>query len=288
MAMAGQASRTAVIVCQGRAVADGRYATGRFADPTAMTLLRPDERDQVRQVRDGEPPKDLGDRMAYEMIKAGALLVVSRTVAIDDAVTEHKGPQVVILGAGLDGRAWRMDALAGVPVFEVDQPASQRDKRDRAEALPADRAPHYVPVDFGEDDLGAALETAGHDARTPTTWVWEGVVPYLTRDEVTATVADVAERSAPGSRLIVNYQGPSVTGVIARRVIGGVMRRANPWTAEPWRSAWSASSMSQLLARYGFVVRDDHDLLTTAHTLDAPTGPKASQRNARVAFADKA
>jgi methyltransferase (TIGR00027 family) len=285
------ASRTAVMVCQGRAVADGRFAPGRFADPVAMPLLRPDEQELVQQVRSESPPKDMGGRMAYEMVKASAMIIVPRTVAIDDAIIAHRAPQVVILGAGLDARAWRMDALAGVPVCEVDRPASQRDKQDRAKGLPADRAPHYVPVDFGEDDLGEALEAAGHDAGKPTTWVWEGVVPYLTRDEVALTVGQVAERSAAGSRLIVNYQAPSVSGVITRRVVGGVLaavRRSNPWATEPWRSAWSASGMSQLLARHGFVVRDDHDLLATAVTLDAPLGPRPSQRNGRVVIAERA
>ncbi|HEV8526766.1 MAG TPA: SAM-dependent methyltransferase, partial [Actinomycetes bacterium] len=43
-----RASRTAVLVCQGRAAADGLIAPGRFADPTAMPLLRPDERAAVQ------------------------------------------------------------------------------------------------------------------------------------------------------------------------------------------------------------------------------------------------
>src|SRR3954468_10536292 len=157
------ASRTAVIVCQGRAVAHERFAKGRFADPTAMPLLRPDEQEQVRQVRAGSPPKDMGARLTYEMIKTGATLIVPRTVAIDEAIIAHAAPQVVILGAGLDGRAWRLPALAAVPTFEVDHPASQQDKRDRATALGEDRAPRYVPVDFGRDRLSEALDAAGHD-----------------------------------------------------------------------------------------------------------------------------
>jgi hypothetical protein len=52
-----KASRTAVLVCQGRAAADGLVAPGRFADPTAMPLLRPDEREAVEWVRDGAPPR---------------------------------------------------------------------------------------------------------------------------------------------------------------------------------------------------------------------------------------
>ena len=53
-----RASRTAVLVCQGRAAADGLIAAGRFADPTAMPLLRADEQETVRWVRDGCPCRD--------------------------------------------------------------------------------------------------------------------------------------------------------------------------------------------------------------------------------------
>jgi hypothetical protein len=45
---ADRASRTAVLVCQGRAAAHGRIAAGRFADPVAMALLRDSERVAVR------------------------------------------------------------------------------------------------------------------------------------------------------------------------------------------------------------------------------------------------
>jgi hypothetical protein len=43
---------------------------------------------------------------------------------------------LVILGAGLDGGVWRMAELADVEAYEVDHPASQRDKRERVGQLP--------------------------------------------------------------------------------------------------------------------------------------------------------
>jgi hypothetical protein len=48
---ADEASRTAVLACQGRAAAHGRLAPGRFDDPTAMTMLRDQERASVDLVR---------------------------------------------------------------------------------------------------------------------------------------------------------------------------------------------------------------------------------------------
>src|SRR5436190_415362 len=66
----------------------------------------------------------------------------------------------------------------------------------------------FVAVDFTREDLGERLAAAGHDRSQRTTWIWEGVVMYLTPSEVEATLRVVAARSAKGSRLVVVYLGP--------------------------------------------------------------------------------
>ena len=272
-------------VCQARAVAHGRTAPGRFADPTAMPLLRAEEQALVHLVRKGTPPKGMAERFPYELVRGAAELIVPRTVAIDDAARAGSATQVVLLGAGLDGRAWRLE-MPGATFFEVDHPASQEEKRDRATSLTG-TPPTYVPVDFAHDVLTAALAAAGHRADRPTTWIWEGVVPYLTREEVAATVAAVAASSAAGSLLIVNYQLPTVIGDAVRKVIGLLAGRQNPWAAEPWLSAWSVRAMAGLLARHGFAVRSDQDLLEIADDLGVRLGQRNSMRNSRVAIAER-
>jgi methyltransferase (TIGR00027 family) len=286
---ADEASRTAVLVCQGRAVAHGRMAPGRFDDPTAMALLRDGERQPVERVRTGVPPRAFGERIEFEMIRACAEVMVPRTVKIDEAVGAQPNPQLVILGAGLDGRAWRMPGLASVDVFEVDHPASQRDKRDRVRPLQlAARSIGYVPVDFRHDELDGALGGAGHQTSTPTTWIWEGVVPYLTRAEVEDTVRVVSRRSARGSRLIVSYQAPgfSVTlGRLAARALTVVARRPDPLGHEPRRSSWTPGAMRQMLVAHGLVVTDDDDLLTLAEHISWATKQRRSLRAGRIAVA---
>src|SRR4051812_18119981 len=174
---AGRASGSAVLVCQGRAVAHDRLAPGRFADPTALALLRDDEVIAVERARSDEPPQGASARINWRLHRLNAQVNVPRTVAIDDAVRAGPRGQVVILGAGLDGRAWRLDELAGAELFEVDHPDSQADKQNRAAALGEPVAHrHLVPIDFRSDDLGGALAAAGHDSTAPTTWIWEGVV----------------------------------------------------------------------------------------------------------------
>jgi methyltransferase (TIGR00027 family) len=238
---AERASRTAVLVCQGRAAAHGRIAVGRFADPMAMAmaLLRDDERVAVQRVCKGVPPRGWGERVEFEMVQASADVIVPRTVAIDDAVRARLVPQLVIVGAGLDDRAWRMPELADVEVFEVDHPASQRDKRNRVGDLqPLAKSVRFMPVDFARDRLDTAVASAGHRPEVATTWVWEGVVPYLSRAEVAATVQAVSGRSAAGSRLVVNYQSPALSAAVGRlaaRAMAAMARRRSPWADEPRR-----------------------------------------------------
>ncbi|MFF7600830.1 class I SAM-dependent methyltransferase [Streptomyces mirabilis] len=284
------ASRTAVLVCQGRAAADGRLAAGRFADAVAVRLLRPPERAPVDEVRAGTPSTGWKARATYEGVRACAEVVVPRTVAIDDAVRSHRTSQLVVLGAGLDSRAWRLPELADTDVWEVDHPASQQDKQERlAEAGTPPvvaRSVRFAPVDFATDDLGSALEATGHDASVPTTWLWEGVVPYLTHDEVRATVRAVADRSAPGSALVLNYQGPSVKAS-AGRLIARVLN-SSVTAIEPWRSLWKPQKMAALLAEYGLRVVSDEDLLAIANRLESSMRGRTSLRSGRVAVARRA
>jgi methyltransferase (TIGR00027 family) len=290
MDAASGASRTAVLVCQGRAAAHNRLAAGRFSDPIASLLLRPGERAPVEQVLAGTPPKDRRQRLEYELIQAIAEGLASRTIAIDDAVKARPAPQLVILGAGLDTRAWRLPELAGTTVFEVDHPASQQDKRDRIGQLPPlAGAVHLVPVDFGRDRLDTALASAGHATTEPTTWIWEGVVPYLTREQVRSTLALVRAPSAPGSRLIVNYQQPAMAAALGRLfllTVTTLSRHPYPLAGEPRRSAWTPADMSHLLGSHGFTVTSDDDLLTLAERLSIEVRHRRSTGASRVLVAD--
>jgi methyltransferase (TIGR00027 family) len=242
-------------------------------------------------VREGVPPQGWAERVEFEMVRASAEVIVPRTVAIDNAVRTRLGPQLVIMGAGLDDLAWRMPELASVAVFEIDHPASQRDKRSRVGDLrPLAQSVRFVPVDFTRDQLDAALASGGHQPEEVTTWIWEGVVPYLSRAEVAATIQAISSRSAAGSRLIVNYQAPSLLaafGRLAARAMTAAARRRSPWADEPRRSSLTPAAMSELLAGHGFDLHRDDDLLTPAQDLASPVRQRSSLQTGHVAIADR-
>jgi methyltransferase (TIGR00027 family) len=163
---------------------------------------------------------------------------VARTRLIDDwveASMANGSQQLVMLGAGFDSRAWRMPVLAGLPIFEVDHPATAAKKRRLVAAVAAER-PDLISVtlDFDRDRLPDALAAAGFDSRRRSTVVWEGVTNYLRADAVRSVFAWVGTLAA-GSTLIFTYVH---RGVIAdptsfegaERILRTVANAGEPWT----------------------------------------------------------
>ena len=140
-----------------------------------------------------------------------------RTAALDAELARELASEVtqlVILGAGLDARAWRMPELAACTVWEVDHPSTQPLKQARARGRsPLAREVRFVRVDFATERIDEALAAHGHDASARTLWLWEGVVPYLPHAAIESTLAAIASRSAPGSVLCCTYGTPELTSV---------------------------------------------------------------------------
>jgi methyltransferase (TIGR00027 family) len=142
----------------------------------------------------------------------GLTFIVCRCRYIDDYLREclNSGTaQVVILGAGLDSRAYREEELkrGRVRTFEVDHPATQASKIGRVKKLFGKTPVNvtYVPVDFNAETLDI-LPSRGFSRSLKTLFIWEGVTYYLDAEAVDATLAWVRANAAPGSMIIFDYQ----------------------------------------------------------------------------------
>lgn len=112
--------------------------------------------------------------------------------------------QVVILAAGLDARAYRLDWAPGTVVYELDR-AKVLEFKDSVLAGTEPRCHRRtVAVDL-RDDWPAALREAGFDASVPTAWIAEGLLPYLPDDATAALFARIDELSAPGGWVAVEH-----------------------------------------------------------------------------------
>lgn len=117
--------------------------------------------------------------------------------------------QAVILAAGLDSRAYRLDWPAGHTVYEVDQPrvlAFKQQVLDRQGAVPSTRRV-TVATDL-RDDWAGALIAAGFDPDRPTAWALEGLLPYLPGPAQDALFERLHELSATGSHIAAEL-GPA-------------------------------------------------------------------------------
>jgi methyltransferase (TIGR00027 family) len=135
-------------------------------------------------------------------------IVAGRKRFIDDKLAEALPDidAVVILGAGLDTRGFRLARRSDIQVFEVDLPVNIARKKAAVQraitAIPT--SVHLVGLDFERDDLIGTLTENGYRTDACTFFVWEGVTQYLTEDAVRTTLA--ALQGAPtGSRLVFTY-----------------------------------------------------------------------------------
>lgn len=205
------------------------------------------------------PLRDLGTKAPEKQAPGAWGGMLGRKRYADDKVTEALDAgiaQVVILGAGLDTRAYRLVAPAGVPAFEVDLPANVAYKRERLQAI-YDRVPEHVtliPVDFETADLADSLAANGFQTGKPTMFVWEAVTQYLKEPGIRKTL-EFLSKAATGSRLIFTY------------VLKDFLDGANFYGAERmyrnavvkygiWHFGIDPADVDALLRGYGWVERE--------------------------------
>ena len=116
--------------------------------------------------------------------------------------------QAVIVAAGLDSRAFRLEWADGTTVFEVDLPKVLEFKaRVLGEQGAASKARRSEVAADLRTDWPTPLKAAGFDPQSPSAWSVEGVLPYLTDDAQSALFTRITELCAPGSRIAVGALG---------------------------------------------------------------------------------
>ena len=168
--------------------------------------------------------------------------------------------QIVILGAGFDTMAWRMqEVLRDVKIFEADHPATQAAKRSMSARLGVPPNVSFVAVDFETDDFVERLRAAGFDAQRRTFIVWVGVSYYLTANAVAQTLTRIAASSAPGTQLVWDYLlAEVVAGTTANREALGKARRAAQ-LGEPWLFGLATDELAAYLASFDFRLTRDYE-----------------------------
>eukprot|EP00931_Biecheleriopsis_adriatica_P085864 TRINITY_DN60647_c0_g1_i1.p1 TRINITY_DN60647_c0_g1~~TRINITY_DN60647_c0_g1_i1.p1 ORF type:complete len:438 (-),score=88.74 TRINITY_DN60647_c0_g1_i1:39-1286(-) len=108
--------------------------------------------------------------------------------------------QVVLLGAGMDARAYRL-GFGDMTFYEVDQQAIFDVKEPLLQGLePPSAARVPVVADLCQKDaLVAGLRAAGFSPQQPSCWLLEGLVMYLSPSHVDNLFAAISSLTSPGS-----------------------------------------------------------------------------------------
>lgn len=256
---AGRPSLTALYVALARAVATHTRELARFCDDAYAERLLPFPLNAPFSRSLSTMARTLALHTASASLRGMAEHMALRTYLIDEAVRQGVAAgaeQLVIVGAGLDARAHRLDALSHCDVYEVDFPSTQAFKQSRVFGLPVRaRSLRYATCDFERTGLADALHARGFNRELRSVWIWEGVTMYLTPAMVAASLSTMASLSAPGSLLIASYLLPiPVEGKALSTVLLSILGALS----EPIRSHFTEAALTHLLHEHGFsTLRDE-------------------------------
>jgi methyltransferase (TIGR00027 family) len=192
-------------------------ATARWtAAERARESARPDRLfdDPLAEALAGEEGRALAEWMHRDGLFEQPGFAV-RTRYFDDVLTssvaEHGTPQVVVVGAGMEARAYRLALPPDLAWYELDKPELLALKDEVLTEIGAAPKCAYRPV--GVDlttEWAGPLTAAGFDATRPAVWLLEGLLMYMEPADVYRLLDDLTELSSAGSELLTDTVGRSV------------------------------------------------------------------------------
>ncbi|MBO0839996.1 MAG: class I SAM-dependent methyltransferase [Sciscionella sp.] len=168
-----------------------------FHDPLAEVLAGADGFAVMRSMEDGLPPNPT---------------LAIRTRYFDDQVrnlvAEHRIGQLVLLAAGMDTRAYRLALPSDLTCFEIDHPELVEMKAHRLATTTAEPTCRRITL---AADLTRPwtdnLTKAGFDPARPAIFLAEGLLSYLTGDDVASLLDAVTQLATTNSHLLLDIAG---------------------------------------------------------------------------------
>jgi methyltransferase (TIGR00027 family) len=223
------------------------------SDDLALPMLPTGQRALVRAMK-SKLLRRLTIAAGERAVPGSWSLITCRKRFIDDKLTEAMGSidAVVVLGAGMDTKAYRLARRSDVTVFEVDLPVNIERKKAAVKSaiggVPA--SVRLVPLDFERDDLIGELTGQGYRPDARTFFIWEGVTQYLTEDAVRATLAAL-QGAAAGSRLMFTYvRKDFIDGV--NMYDAAILYKRFRQRQQVWRFGLDPEAVSGFVAQYGW------------------------------------
>ena len=249
---ASKPSQTAEYAAAIRALHIRRVKPPVFSDPIALAMCGPtwrtitQSRILSRIVIDGL----LGRLSPIEPV----VIVRARYGEERAELAVRKGiTQYVIIGAGYETFAMRRaDLMERLVVYELDQAATQGEKRRRMAraGIATPRGVRYVSVNLESEDPCTALRRTDFDFSRPVLCSWFGVTYYVSSAGIGSTLRKIAADMAPGSSVMFDYLADPVPPEwkdLKDRCAAFVARHG-----EPWVSSFDPDSLPGYLGNAGF------------------------------------
>ena len=212
--------------------------------------------------------------------------LISRTRFIDDLIEKSAKEgieQYVILGAGYDSRANRLNLTPSLKIFEVDQPEVSDIKLSKLpKDLPNLENITYVNVDFSYQSLSEQLLTAGFDQTKSTIFTLEGVSQYITKEAVSSTIQELSLitkdarsiffmsyvdellKKDPAACFGKGYPNPSKKANLIQTLSAKV--------GEPWISFYRDEEVESILAENDYAIKENVTLEDLNSLYFSPVG----------------
>nr|WP_319373919.1 class I SAM-dependent methyltransferase [uncultured Methanobacterium sp.] len=184
--------------------------------------------------------------------------IMARVRYFDDFVKksiEDGTEQLVILGAGYDTRAYRIEELKeNMNIFEMDHPNTQGYKIEKIKEIFGSTPENvvYVPVDFEKEKIGEKLIENGFISSKKTLFILEGLVMYIPPESVAEIFLFITENSAKGSTVIFDYYPQSVIDGTSKLQIGQNIRNHLIKIGEPLQFGIKEEEIENFLKEFGF------------------------------------
>ena len=212
--------------------------------------------------------------------------LISRTKFIDELIEKSASngiEQYVILGAGYDSRAHRLELPSSLKIFEVDQPEVSDNKLAKLpKELPNAENVTYVNIDFSYQSLTEQLIGSGFDQKKSTIFTLEGVSQYITKEAVSSTIKELASLTRDTNSIFFMSYVDELLDKNPEACFGEgypnpakkakLIKSLSDKVGEPWISFYSDAEIEDLLSQNGYSIKENVTLEELNSLYFSPVG----------------
>ncbi|RJE88405.1 SAM-dependent methyltransferase [Paenibacillus sp. 1011MAR3C5] len=263
-------SLTALVSAFARAYHAEHYEVNIFVDPLARPMISDEEYAGIadnmakaiaffRPGFSGSPEEALREIVDHQLSPTPLGRAAFTEEALEAAVLLG-ARQYLIFAAGYDTFAYRQPSWAApLHIFEIDHPATAKEKRRRVSALPIETPAnlHSISADFREPNWRSrVLDCPAFDPTRISFCSLLGISYYLTKEVFRQLLSDIASMLPRGSSIVFDYPDElTFSEEAGERAKKQVMMAAQ--AGEPMQASYSYTELERML--------EEADLLIYKH-----------------------